>query len=114
MCGQYSLLPCPNLAERNVDDTKNVAGGYGVMLPQLIGSKTKPASPGSPAQKERRQNAVSASLLIRLHERSGLRVGELRELLGDRRNQLRVSPFSFLPPCKQAQFMSRDGMARHG
>jgi hypothetical protein len=34
---------------------------------------------------------VGASILIRMHEVTGLTVGELRELLGDRRQKYRLS-----------------------
>jgi hypothetical protein len=34
---------------------------------------------------------VGASLLIRMHEETGLSIRELRDLMGDRRNRVRIS-----------------------
>jgi len=34
---------------------------------------------------------VGASLLIRMHEETGMNIGELRELMGDRRKKYRLS-----------------------
>ncbi|HJW53667.1 MAG TPA: hypothetical protein VJ577_00175 [Burkholderiaceae bacterium] len=34
---------------------------------------------------------VGASMLIRMHEETGLSIRELRDLMGDRRNRLRIS-----------------------
>jgi hypothetical protein len=44
-----------------------------------------------------RKFAVSASLLIRMHEVSLLTVGELRTLMGDRRAKYRISRVHFKP-----------------
>ena len=44
-----------------------------------------------------RRLPVGASILIRMHEVSDLSVGELRELLGDRRKKYRLSPVQGLP-----------------
>lgn len=40
---------------------------------------------------------VGASLLIRMHEVSGLSIKELRELMGDRRAKFRISDKQFKP-----------------
>ena len=34
---------------------------------------------------------VGASMLIRMHEESGMSIRELRDLMGDRRNRVRIS-----------------------
>jgi hypothetical protein len=47
-----------------------------------------------------RKFAVSASLLIRMHEVCGLSIMELRRLMGDRRGKFRISGAQFKP--KQA------------
>lgn len=38
-----------------------------------------------------RRIPIGASILIRLHEESGLNIKELRELMGDRRKRVRIS-----------------------
>lgn len=40
---------------------------------------------------------VGASMLIRMHEESGLSIRELRGLMGDRRNRLRISDVDGMP-----------------
>lgn len=40
---------------------------------------------------------VGASMLIRMHEETGLNIKELRELMGDRRNRLRISNVDGMP-----------------
>lgn len=40
---------------------------------------------------------VGASMLIRMHEESGLSIRELRNLMGDRRNRLRISDVDGMP-----------------
>ncbi|GAB3546513.1 hypothetical protein GCM10027343_24380 [Noviherbaspirillum agri] len=40
---------------------------------------------------------VGASMLIRMHEETGLNIRELRELMGDRRNKLRISNVEGMP-----------------
>ena len=40
---------------------------------------------------------VGASLLIRMHEVSGLSIAELRQLMGDRRAKFRISDKQFKP-----------------
>lgn len=40
---------------------------------------------------------IGASMLIRMHEETGLNIKELRELMGDRRNRLRISNVDGLP-----------------
>lgn len=40
---------------------------------------------------------VGASMLIRMHEETGLNIKELRELMGDRRNRLRISNVEGMP-----------------
>ena len=44
-----------------------------------------------------RRLPVGASMLIRMHEISGLSIEELRILMGDRRNKFRISPEQFKP-----------------
>lgn len=44
-----------------------------------------------------RRLPVGASILIRMHEVSGLSVGDLRALLGDRRQKFRLSPIQGMP-----------------
>ena len=44
-----------------------------------------------------RRLPVGASILIRMHEVSGLTVGDLRALLGDRRQKFRLSPIQGMP-----------------
>lgn len=43
---------------------------------------------------------VGASLLIRMHEVSGLSIRDLRYLMGDRRNKFRISERQFKPKEK--------------
>src|SRR5438552_81926 len=45
----------------------------------------------------RRRLPVGASLLIRMHEVSELTIGELRALMGDRRQKFRISDKHFKP-----------------
>lgn len=40
---------------------------------------------------------VGASMLIRMHEESGLSIAELRRLMGDRRTKFRISGVHFKP-----------------
>src|SRR6476469_7777352 len=40
---------------------------------------------------------VGASMLLRMHEESGLSIRELRDLMGDRRNRLRISNVEGMP-----------------
>ncbi|WP_061542236.1 hypothetical protein [Collimonas fungivorans] len=40
---------------------------------------------------------IGASMLIRMHEVSGLSIGELRALMGDRRQKFRISDKHFKP-----------------
>jgi len=44
-----------------------------------------------------RRLPVGSSLLIRMHEASGLSIAELRELMGDRRQKHRISDVQFKP-----------------
>lgn len=46
---------------------------------------------------------VGASLLIRMHEVSGLSIRELRRLMGDRRAKFRISDKQFKPKAKPAE-----------
>ena len=43
---------------------------------------------------------VGASLLIRMHEVSGMSIRELRELMGDRRAKFRISDKQFKPKAQ--------------
>jgi len=47
-----------------------------------------------------RRLPVGASLLIRMHEVSDLTIGELRALMGDRRQKFRISDQQFKPKGK--------------
>ncbi len=40
---------------------------------------------------------VGATILLRMHEASGIAIRELRDLMGDRRNRMRMSPQEFRP-----------------
>jgi hypothetical protein len=44
-----------------------------------------------------RRMQITASLLIRMHEVSGLSIAELRSLMGDRRKKWRISDQQFKP-----------------
>lgn len=46
---------------------------------------------------------VGASILLRMHEASGIGIRELRDLMGDRRGRHRMSPTEFRPPQAQPQ-----------
>ncbi|CAN5223078.1 hypothetical protein BH11PSE11_BH11PSE11_24400 [soil metagenome] len=48
-----------------------------------------------------RKQPVGASMLIRMHEVSNLSIGELRKLMGDRRERFRVSQVQFKPKPPQ-------------
>lgn len=50
-----------------------------------------------------RRLPVGASMLIRMHEESGLSVRELRVLMGDRRDKFRISPEQFKPKTPPAE-----------
>jgi len=56
-----------------------------------------------------RRLPVGASLLIRLHEVSGLSIAELRQLMGDRRQKFRASDTYGRPPSAQVN-MGAQGM----
>lgn len=49
-----------------------------------------------------RRLPVGASLLIRIHEVSGLSIRDLRHLMGDRRNKFRISDKQFKPKAASA------------
>jgi hypothetical protein len=40
---------------------------------------------------------VGATILLRMHEASGIPIRELRDLMGDRRGRMRMSPQEFRP-----------------
>ncbi|TWI69524.1 hypothetical protein IP91_00593 [Pseudoduganella lurida] len=40
---------------------------------------------------------VGATILLRMHEASGIAIRELRDLMGDRRGRMRMSPQEFRP-----------------
>lgn len=44
-----------------------------------------------------RRLPIGASMLIRMHEVSGMSINDLRLLMGDRRNKFRISPQQFKP-----------------
>lgn len=44
---------------------------------------------------------VGASILLRMHEASGIDIRELRDLMGDRRGRMRMSPQEFRPKSEQ-------------
>lgn len=49
-----------------------------------------------------RRLPVGASLLIRMHEESGLSIRELRALMGDQRGKFRISAVQFAPKANNA------------
>lgn len=50
-------------------------------------------SPPTISKIRRRRTPVGASLLIRIHEVCGLEIGDLRCLMGDRRQKFRIGDF---------------------
>src|SRR5438270_11816083 len=54
-----------------------------------------------------RRLPVGASLLIRMHEVCGLSIGDLRELLGDRRGKFRISDKQFKPKSSENRSVSK-------
>lgn len=50
-----------------------------------------------------RRLPVGGSLLIRMHEVSGLSIAELRQLMGDRRQKYRISAAQFKPQAEQTR-----------
>jgi hypothetical protein len=44
---------------------------------------------------------VGATILLRMHEASGIPIRELRDLMGDRRGRMRMSPQEFRPKTAQ-------------
>lgn len=44
---------------------------------------------------------VGATILLRMHEASGIPIRELRDLMGDRRGRMRMSPQEFRPKTEQ-------------
>ncbi|GGY03234.1 hypothetical protein GJV26_00990 [Massilia dura] len=44
---------------------------------------------------------VGATILLRMHEASGIPIRELRDLMGDRRGRMRMSPQEFRPKSEQ-------------
>jgi hypothetical protein len=44
---------------------------------------------------------VGATILLRMHEASGIAIRELRDLMGDRRGRMRMSPQEFRPKTAQ-------------
>lgn len=50
-----------------------------------------------------RRLPVGGSLLIRMHEVSGLSIAELRHLMGDRRQKYRISAAQFKPQTAQTR-----------
>ena len=44
---------------------------------------------------------VGATILLRMHEASGIGIRELRDLMGDRRARMRMSPQEFRPKTEQ-------------
>lgn len=63
-----------------------------------------------------KQQAVSASLLIRMHEETNLSIAELRRLMGDRRKKYRFGegkPFNRHPRQPRSAFAAEDTAAEH-
>lgn len=50
-----------------------------------------------------RRLPVGASLLIRMHEVSGMAIRDLRDMMGDRRNKYRLSDVQGRPKVKEEQ-----------
>ena len=46
---------------------------------------------------------VGATILLRMHEASGIAIRELRDLMGDRRARMRMSPQEFRPKTAATQ-----------
>jgi hypothetical protein len=44
---------------------------------------------------------IGATILLRMHEASGIGIRELRDLMGDRRARMRMSPQEFRPKTEQ-------------
>ncbi|MDB5770558.1 MAG: hypothetical protein JWM42_932 [Burkholderia sp.] len=59
-----------------------------------------------------RRLPVGASMLIRMHEVSELSVRELRDLMGDRRNKLRISDVDGLKRSSGGDRIEQPGMER--
>jgi plasmid maintenance system antidote protein VapI len=55
----------------------------------------------------RGKSEVSAPLLIRMHDISGMSIKELRQLMGDRRRKFRISEYNFKPNEDMAIAMRR-------
>ena len=60
-------------------------------------SRALEVSPPVISKIRHRRLPVTGSLLIRMHEVTNLSIGELRGLLGDRRNKFRISDKHFKP-----------------
>lgn len=60
-------------------------------------SRALEVSPPVISKIRHRRLPITGSLLIRMHEVSNLSIGELRGLLGDRRNKFRISDKHFKP-----------------
>lgn len=66
-------------------------------------SRALEVSPPVISKIRHRRLPVTGSLLIRMHEVTNLSIGELRELLGDRRNKFRISDKHFKPRTVDGQ-----------
>jgi hypothetical protein len=66
-------------------------------------SRALEVSPPVISKIRHRRLPVTGSLLIRMHEVTNLSIGELRNLLGDRRNKFRISDKHFKPKGSMAQ-----------
>lgn len=66
-------------------------------------SRALEVSPPVISKIRHRRLPVTGSLLIRMHEVTDLSIGELRSLLGDRRNKFRISDKHFKPKSASLQ-----------
>ena len=66
-------------------------------------SRALAVSPPVISKIRHRRLPVTGSLLIRMHEVTDLSIQELRQLMGDRRNKLRISEKQFKPKDKSEQ-----------
>jgi hypothetical protein len=60
-----------------------------------------------------RRLPVGASLLIRMHEVTGMSIRELRDLMGDRRTKYRLSDAQGKPPQMGQSAAGKSGPAMH-
>jgi len=77
-------------------------------------SRTLEVAPPVLSKIRHRKLPVGASLLIRMHEVTGMAVSELRQLMGDRRGKYRISNAQFNPNRGSQSSSQGDGGYEHG